>query len=518
MVNMASNCSPRPLTPAVSPLAGRGWTRRVALWSALLVPIVCFGQVADSNYYRVVTFEPPEGLQLEASGLAPMPDGRLAVAVRRGEIWILEHPTAEPATAEKVGYKLFASGLHELLGLAWHDGALYAAQRAEITRIRDVDGDGTADEFTTAAAGWGVSGAYHEYNYGPVFDRRGNLFNTLNCSMGDKWSGAGDEATQTLWRGWGMMTSRDGKTEPWCAGFRTPCGVGQNADGEIFVADQQGNWLGAGPLLHVRKGAFFGHADSLVDAQRPESPVKHPGKLPQTQTVAQAIARVPGYCPPAVWFPYVKMGQSTTGIGCDRSRGKFGPFTDQLFVGEFVFAGANRAFVEKVGGEFQGACFPFIQGLQCGTFSLGFLPDGSMLLGQSNRGWNSAGTRSFGLQRLVWTGRTPFDIQTMEARRDGFRLTFTLPLAKDAFRGTEGFSGSSYTYEYHAKYGSDEMDTRPLAFSAASLSRNRRTLDLRVMNLRAGYVHEIHLPPTLTAEDGSPLWHRDAYYTLNRIP
>lgn len=489
------------------------------IWFFLLLaaPLPCWAQLPDSNYYRVVTFEPPEGLQLEASGLAPLPDGRLAVAIRRGEVWMLEKPTAEPATAAKVGYTRFASGLHELLGLAWHDGALYAAQRAEITRLRDTDGDGAADEYLTAASGWGVSGAYHEYTYGPVFDARGNLFNTLNCTMGDKWPGAGDEATQTLWRGWGMLTTPGGRTQPWCAGFRTPCGVGQDADGEIFVADQQGNWFGAGPLLHIRKGAFFGHGDSLVDARQPGSPVQHPGKLPQDLTVAQAIRQVPGYCPPAVWFPYIKMGQSTTGIGCDRSRGKFGPFQGQLFVGEFVHAGANRVFLEKVGGEYQGACFPFIQELQSGTFSLHFLADGSMVIGQSNRGWNSYGTRSFGLQRIVWTGRTPLEVQKMEARRDGFRFTFTMPVAAGSFPGAEGVKGSSYTYQYHAKYGSEEMDPQPLRCTGARWSRDRRVLELRIANLRAGYVHEVLLP-ALQSDDGTPLWHRAAYYTLNRIP
>lgn len=485
--------------------------------SLLAAASVARAEIADSNYYRVVTYDLPPGLQLEACGLAAMPDGRMAVAIRRGEIWMLEKPTAEPATAVNVRFKLFATGMHELLGLAWHDGALYAAQRSEITRVRDTDGDGMADEYRTAAKGWGVSGAYHEYNYGPVFDRDGNLFNTLNCTMGEKWSGAGDAATQTLWRGWGMLTGRDGKTMPWCAGFRTPCGVGKNADGEIFVTDQQGNWFGAGPLMHIRRGAFFGHADALADANRPESPVKHPGKIPTGLTVAQAAAQVPGYCPPAVWFPYVKMGQSTTGIRCDRNGGKFGPFANQLFIGEFVLAGANRVFLEKVGGEYQGACFPFIKGLQSGTFSLEFLADGSLVIGQSNRGWNSFGTRSFGLQRIVWTGRTPFDVQKMEAQRDGFRFTFTLPLSEKSFHGTAGFTGQSFTYNLHAKYGSDEVDVQPLQFSGAQLSADRRSIELRISNLRAGYVHEIELPE-LVADDGAPLWHRSAFYTLNRIP
>jgi hypothetical protein len=336
----------------------------------LLLPTLLSAQ----DYYRIETYNLPQGVNFEASGLAVMPNGKLAVGLRKGEVWV---------EGEK-GFKLFASGLHEILGLAFHEGALYATQRAEVTKIRDTDGDGTADEYLTAAAGWGVSGAYHEYAYGPVFDAAGNLYTSLNCSMGKPMI-KGD----TLWRGWVVRTSPSGQMEPWCAGFRSPCGIGTNFEGDVFVSDQQGNWMPTTPIFHARKGAYFSHADSIPDAMRPDSPVKINAKQPDGITVAEAMKKVPGYCPPAVWLPYVKMGQSGTGIVCDRSGGKFGPFEKQLFMGEFVLSGVNRVFLEKVGGEYQGACFPFIDGLQCAALALTTLPDGSLVVGESNRGWNS---------------------------------------------------------------------------------------------------------------------------------
>ena len=72
----------------------------------------------------------------------------------------------------------------KLLGLAWHDGALYATQRSEVTRLRDTDGDGVADEYLTAAKGWGVSGNYHEYAYGPVFDPQRDDVDHAECDPG----------------------------------------------------------------------------------------------------------------------------------------------------------------------------------------------------------------------------------------------------------------------------------------------------------------------------------------------
>ncbi len=479
----------------------------------------CVSAQEQSEYYRTVTLETPAGVNFEASGLAVLPDGRLAVALRKGEIWLLKNPAAKQPAVGKIGCQLFASGMHELLGLAWHDGALYATQRAEVTRLRDTDGDGTADEYLTAARGWGLSGNYHEYAYGPVIDSQGGLFTTLNASMGKGWPGAGDEAKHPLWRGWCVRTSPDGKMEPWCAGFRSPSGIGADAEGEIFVSDQQGNWMPANPIFHVRKGAFFGHADSLPDMQRPESPVKHPGKLPENLTVAEAMTKIPGYCPPAVWLPYLKMGQSTTGLCCDTTAGKFGPFAGQMFAGEFVIAGVNRVFFERVGGEIQGACFPFIKDLQCAALALAFLPDGSLVIGETNRGWNSTGNRPFGLQRIVWTGKTPFEVQKLEAIAGGFRFTFTLPVAAASLpkAADGGMDGISYTYPLHSKYGGDELDKKPVVIQSAKLSGDGKALEVQCGPLRTGYVHEFHLPD-LRSRSGQKLWHQEAYYTLNRLP
>jgi hypothetical protein len=75
----------------------------------------------ESQFYQLETYRLPEDLKLEVSGLALMPDGKVAVAIRKGEVWLLDHAD-EP---EKTQFSQFASGLHEPLGLAFHDGDLY---------------------------------------------------------------------------------------------------------------------------------------------------------------------------------------------------------------------------------------------------------------------------------------------------------------------------------------------------------------------------------------------------------
>ncbi len=473
----------------------------------------------EGDYYRLETYPLPQGLKLEASGLAALPDGRLAVAIRKGEVWILENPALVAKEAGEYRWKRFASGLHEPLGLTWHDGALYTTQRSEVTRLEDGDGDGVADRYVTVAQGWGVSGNYHEYAYGPVFDPEGKLWITLNINMGKGQEIAGFRGAENhRWRGWAMRRAPGGELRPVCAGFRSPFGLGTNAVGDVFATDQQGKWWPAGPLLHLREGVFFGHQDSMRDADRPESPLKGlAGKPPKGITTAEAIKEVKGYVPPAVWFPYNKMGNSTTGIRCDRTGGKFGPFAGQLFVGEFTMSFVSRVFLEKVGGEYQGACFHFRKGMQSAVLQMEFLQDGSMVVGESNRGWNSIGTRSYGLERLVWTGKTPFEIKTMEARPKGFHLTFTKPVDAASAADVASYRMTSYTFPYHQKYGGEELDSAEVEIVAAKVDGDGSGVLLECAGLREGYVHELHAGG-VRERAGGALLHPEAFYTLNAIP
>ncbi len=491
----------------------------------------------QDDYYRLVSiFAPksqsasraknwkpaPKGLALEVSGISVLEDRRVAVAIRKGEIWILDGVYDDPPS--KVTYKRFASGLHEPLGLLWHNDSFYTVQRSEMTRIRDLDGDQVADEYRTAAKGWGVTGHYHEYAYGPKLDKEGNLWLTLNIGLGLK----GDQLKHTiqnralgyrqgLWRGWGMKLTPDGKLLPVCAGMRSPCGIGANRAGDMFYTDQQGNWVATNSLHHMRQGVLLHHVEALASMDQPNSPIKDIKTIPAGLPVPEAIRQLPQLKPPAVWFPYKKMGQSTTDIMLDDSGGKFGPFDGQLFIGEFTQSSINRVFLEKIDGEYQGACFPFRDGFASAVLRLAQGPDGSMFVGMTNRGWSSLGDSSYGLLRLVWTGRTPFEIQEMRARHDGFELVFTKPVDAKAASNVESYSMISYTYTYHSTYGSDEILKRPLTIDSATVSKDGNKVLLRVSGLRELYVHELVINGIQSAKN-EPLRHGRAYYTLNRIP
>ncbi|MBI3466269.1 MAG: hypothetical protein HY000_24915, partial [Planctomycetes bacterium] len=395
---------------------------------------------------------------------------------------------------------------------------------SELTRIRDTDGDGTADEYLTVAKGWGVTGHYHEYAYGPKLDGAGNLWLTLNIGLGLKAEhrqrAVHDPVlgvTQGKWRGWGLKVPPDGSLVPMCAGMRSPSGLGANRAGDMFYTDQQGNWVATNTLHHMREGAFFHHPEALASMNQPGSTIHGIDSIPDGLPFPEAVKRLPQLKPPAVWLPYKKVGQSATDIMLDDSGGRFGPFDGQLFIGEFTLAGVNRVFLEKVGGEYQGACFPFREGLASAALRLAQRTDGSIFVGLSNRGWSSLGTASYGLQRLVWTGKTPFEIREMRALPDGFELVFTRPVDPTTAGDVRSYSLSSYTYLYHSTYGSDEIQAKTLPIHRAELSSDRLSVRIKTSGLRELYVHEL-LADGVRSSDGQPVLHPRAYYTLNRIP
>lgn len=491
--------------------------RRVVSWGALAAWLTLASPVeaqrslerAEAEYYRILTFEPPPGEVIEPGAIEMLPDGRVAVGTRRGEIWMIENALADDP--KQARFRRFAHGLHEILGLAHKDGWLYVVHRPDVTRVRDSDGDGKADVFEVFAQGWEISGDYHEYAIGSKFDRDGNIWVALCLT--------GSFSSEVKYRGWAGKVTPQGQFVPTTSGVRSPGGVGFNAEGDVFYTDNQGPWNGTCALKQLTVGGFVGHPDSFRWYDTPEArylgpPPKRPDSGGRLHLEAK---KIPQLMPPAVYFPYVKMGQSAAGIECDRSGGKFGPFEKQLFVGDQTHSTVMRVFLEKIDGRYQGACFPFRQGFSAGIVPVCFAPDGSLFAGGTARGWGSRGPRQFSIERLVWTGRTPFEVHEMRAKPDGFELTFTQPVDPETASKVESYWMKTYTYIYQSSYGSPEVDVSQPRIVRAAVGDDRKSVRLVIDGLKEGHVHELHLPGVRNA-DGAKLLHPEAYYTLNVIP
>lgn len=488
--------------------------------------------IKEEDFFRIMRVSAPEGTLLEVGGLCTLPNGDIAVTTRRGDVFIVENPTSQ-----RPHFRKFASGLHEVLGIAYKDGALYCVQRGELTKLVDRNMDGRADVFETIYS-WPLSGNYHEYSFGPKIAPDGSFFVTLNLGFPDDWW---HPKSMVPWRGWALRIQEDGTMEPWAAGLRSPCGISL-IDGELFYTDNQGDWVAAGSIMPLKKGTFAGHPASLIWDTAANSPLSvkqdqifsrisqrlefdSSGRPVKPQNIVNekfmTEADMKKYIPelqlPWVWLPHGILGISTSEI-VKIPKGVFGPFEEQLLIGDQGQSILSRVFLEKVNGEMQGAAWMFRSGFQSGIVRLSWAKDGSLFVGETNRGWGSAGDANQGLQRLVWNNRLPFEMRAVRAMPDGFEIEFTKPVDKKYANDIASYNIQSFTYKYHAVYGSPEVNKTKHKIRGIKLSADGMRARIVVDNLRRHYIYVITLDGIREKENAYSLIHPTAYYTLNNIP
>jgi len=487
----------------------------------------------EEDFFRIARVSAPEGTLLEVGGLCTLPNGDLGVATRRGDVFIVENPTSNRPYFRKV-----ASGLHEILGLSYKNGALYCAQRGELTKLVDANMDGKIDVFKTVYA-WPISGHYHEYSYGPEIASDGSFFVSGNVAFGDEewWRGE----SRVPWRGWVMHITEDGKMEPWATGMRSPCGLGM-IDGELFYTENQGDWMGSGALTHLKKGSFAGHPAGLKWTGLPNSPIKLTteelykkadpryrkdanGRYIKPENVVNekfvTLFDMKQYFPevqvPAVWLPHGVLGISNSQI-VNIPQEVFGPFGGQVLVGDQGQSKIMRVFLEKINGEYQGAAWDFRSGFQSGVLRMAWAKDGSLFVGETNRGWGSAGDANEGLQRLIWNNKVPFEMRTVSAMPDGFEITFTKPVDKKHAADIAAYTVESFTYKYHPVYGSPVVNEEKSVVKGVKVSEDGMRVRIIVEGLRRYYIYKLALTGIRDQEKSYSLVHQDVYYTLNNIP
>jgi glucose/arabinose dehydrogenase len=477
-----------------------------SLWIAFVTTAFSQNKPVESDYYKLESLPIPAEAFLEAGGLEVMPDGRLAVSSRRGEIWMFDSPLAKDV--ESIDANLYARGLHEVLGLASRSGWLYCIQRGELTRMKDTNDDGRADIFETVNDEWEINGDYHEYAFSSKFDKNGHLWSVFCLT--------GSFSSNVKFRGWCLRLTEDGKAIPTCSGIRSPGGIGFNIAGDVFYTDNQGPWNGTCALKWLQPGSFQGHpAGNRWYEFAPN--MKQPTSPKSGSRFHVEADKIPEYVPAAILFPYNKMGKSASGVESDISSGKFGPFAGQMFVGDQGHSTIMRCYLEKVNDRYQGACFMFRQGIGSGTLPLLMHKDGAMFVGGTNRGWGSRGVKPYSLERLTWTGKVPFEVHEMRAKPDGFELTFTKPVNAKTAADLASYKMTTYTYIFQSSYGSPEVDHTTPKITRAIVASDRKSVRLVVDGLQRGHVHELHMPG-VRSDGGYELLHNVGYYTLNYIP
>lgn len=482
----------------------------------LIVLAACQSPAIEERvWYRIDSIAVPEGLTAEVSALDFLEDGRLVAAFMRGEIM-----TYAPDSGK---WEVFASGLHEPLGLqVINSHEMLVMQLPELTLVKDTDRDGKADSYQTIYDGFGMTGNYHEFAYGPVQDEQGNLYVALNASSSG--GGIAEETRGDIrmlgksktskamfsvvpYRGWVLKIDPDYRVTPLASGLRSPNGMVIDGEGRLLITENQGDWVGSSALYHIQQGKFYGQPASLVWDE--EWDRGSPFDLPVA--VLDSLREKP-----AIIFPHDILANSPSQPVLIHEHPQLQVFDRQMIVGEMSSERLVRVMLEEVNGVIQGAATVFIEGngLRKGNNRLAFAPDGELWIGQADHGW--LGDR--GIQRISFTGKIPFDIRQVHLQADGFELEFTKPISRsDSLFSDSAWRVHRYRYHYHEKYGSPQVDVREIPLKQPRLSSDGRQIKLPMDDLEAGFVYEFTLDGIISKDRQDTLTKKKVMYTLKTL-
>jgi glucose/arabinose dehydrogenase len=492
------------------------------------LPYFVLAATAAAAPFAVEVMPNPPGVDPQIGGLDALPDGKVAAAFHRGEVMVFD-PAAK-------SWKKFAEGLHEPLGLVAESPASFLVmQRAELTRLKDTDGDGRADEYETVFDDFGLTGNYHEFAFGPARGPDGSLYIALNVASNGagireeirgKWSEIGDLDFQQMihgegwgkragkagrmyarvpWRGWVLRISPDGKTmEPYAGGFRSPDGIGVDGDGNVLVTDNQGDWRGTSPLHVVRKGGFHGHPASLVWQQGWDR--GDPLKLPVAQLDAMRVKE-------SARFPQGDLANSPTQpLPFPET---WGPFAGQVLIGEMNQKRMVRYLPDDVAGFRQGTLIPIFDDIPLGNGNHrhAFGRDGALWVGKTHLSWAGAE----GLVKITPSGLdTLFTVKSVKLERAGGGHALRISFSRPVKAGSGGVTVKRFDYLYHKAYGSPKTDEATVAVEGSATGSDGRELVL-ALEAKRGAIHEIDLS-SLRDAAGAALEGKTLYYQASELP
>ena len=471
------------------------------------------------DHYDFNEIPSPEGVDPQYGGLHMGEDGRLVACFHRGEIMFYD-----PAKKE---WSLFAEGLHEPLGVySEKEGTVLVIQRPEITRLHDTDGDGKADYYETICDDWGMSGNYHEFTFGLVKDSQGNAYIALGTASNGsgvrqevrgEWNDAGGLTHEMFlyggeygqwkdrreeykiprmyarvpYRGCVLKITPGNRTaQVYATGLRTPNGLYMDENDQLWVSDNQGDWVGASRLNRIVEGGFHGHAASLL--WDPKNPVKDaiPAKMDLEGINAR---RVKG----AALFPQGDAGNSITQmIGTDKRFAPISKDKSSLLIGEMNHNRLIHYYKDVVNGSHQGGgCHFFINTkIGSGNNRFAYAPDGKTLyIGKTHLSWPGRE----GLRSATYNGKPFLMVEEFKLTKTGFEFTFNAPIKEI---GTAAdYAIMRYGTLYGPSYGSPKVNPLDVAISSLKAEGNKLIIDLAEAPV-GDQIYDFTLPKGITSE------------------
>ena len=376
--------------------------------------------------------------KVRISGIAFFDDNRMALSTFDGDVWILK--------LNEMKWKRFASGFNEPQSLLIKNRQIYVFDRNGIIRLHDRDKNGEADFYENFCSLPIQTVESRDFAMDMVLHPDGSF---ILAKGGQRGQSISPHAGSVL------KVSANGKTlEVLATNLREPYLGIDPEGGDIFVSDQQGNWVPTSPVYKVTKGDNYGFK---ADFQ---------GKEP-FKNIAD----------PLVWIPYT-MNQSTAGIFkyqekqfivLDYSRPGFGILLyDKEKPSQTSYRSVNLNFP-----------FPLLKGAVNPIDGLAYL--GGFKI------WGSRGERISGLGRLI-----PRKVQALKQVlhfKEGVCLKFYNQVSNELLNPAN-YEIKRWNIERTYKYGSGHFKRdgssgeESLGMSGITLSKDKKSLFLAIPDMQ----------------------------------
>lgn len=418
---------------------------------------------------------------------------RAALCTWDGDIWIV---SGIDDTLENLHWRRFASGMYETLGLKIIDDVIYTSGRDQITRYRDLNGDGEADVYENVCNLYTSTEGFHEFVFDLQTDAAGNFY---FAKAGPVQPGGRGFERIAAHNGTLCKVSKDGRTvEVIATGFRAPNGIGVGPNGQLTTGDNEGTWIPACPINWIKPGGFYG-----VEELAHRNPV-------------------PAFNPPLCWMSHNGWDNSGGGQVWVTSS-QWGPYRGELLHTSYGECALYLVLKQAAGNLMQGGVVRIPVRFNSSAMRPRFNPVDGQLYVAGLLGWQSKAARTSGFDRVRYTGKPVVSVRELLVDKKGVHLTFTQPLNPKEAVDLQNYSVERWNYVRSANYGSPEVlpdnpkkaGHEKLEVNRVTLSQDGRTVTLEILGLKP--VMQQQIKYTLTTAEGT-LLRQDILHTIHTIP
>jgi cytochrome c len=397
---------------------------------------------------------PVRGTSARVSDVTFDRDDSVLLLTTTGEILRAPIPDRD---GEVIEFVRIAEGLDDPGGLVAADDGLWVLQREELTRLRDLDGDGIMDEYMSMATGWPILGddAGRARGLLPVKDR---FLAMLTLARDDTGAPIASAHRGTL-----LSISRDGSWTVLDDGLIDPAGFIEGVPGGAIAIDH----AAAGGIAPIGGRGPFG---------------EHGICLPEGTPLG-------GHTP-----------QPTSGVMVQT-----GPLRDQMVLGDAQLGGLRRLRIDVHDNGWQGSLHRLAQGVGDSVDDVTIGPDDRLWVA----GHDESGLH---LHRLSMSNLTAFEISGISAYANGLRIDFTSPVTPIIAIDPAAWVVLA------ASSGRTPGPVSQLAVERVAVIDSGRAAFLSIQHLQPGTLLHVQLVGVWEDLAGRIPHAAEAWYTMHRVP